>query len=209
MAVQNREDLPMSTSQPPSSNSTPGERAWALFQVFQEKNLIPEGYVETITRLMEYEWKPENGARVVAKAWVDPAFRELLLRDGTAACAQFGYTGPQGEYIVALEDTSTVKNVIVCSLCSCTNWPVLGLPPEWYKGFEFRARLVREGRTVLRELGTELPEEMTVKVWDTSAESRYLVLPMRPAGTEHMNEEDLRTLVTKDVLIGVAIPFLG
>ncbi|EPM72597.1 nitrile hydratase subunit alpha [Pseudomonas syringae pv. theae ICMP 3923] len=199
----------MSTSQPPSSNSTPGERAWALFQVFQEKNLIPEGYVETITRLMEYEWKPENGARVVAKAWVDPAFRELLLRDGTAACAQFGYTGPQGEYIVALEDTSTVKNVIVCSLCSCTNWPVLGLPPEWYKGFEFRARLVREGRTVLRELGTELPEEMTVKVWDTSAESRYLVLPMRPAGTEHMNEEDLRTLVTKDVLIGVAIPFLG
>ncbi|MCX2887743.1 MULTISPECIES: nitrile hydratase subunit alpha [Pseudomonas] len=199
----------MSASLPPSSDSTPGDRAWALFQVFKQKNLIPDGYVETITRLMEYEWKPENGARVVAKAWVDPSFRELLLRDGTAACAEFGYTGPQGEYIVALEDTATVKNVIVCSLCSCTNWPVLGLPPEWYKGFEFRARLVREGRTVLRELGTELPPEMTVKVWDTSAESRYLVLPVRPAGTEHMNEEELRALVTKDVLIGVALPNLG
>jgi nitrile hydratase len=199
----------MSTDFPRDGASTPGERAWALFQVFKEKNLIPEGYVESITRLMEYEWKPENGARVVAKAWVDPAFRELLLRDGTAACEQFGYTGPQGEYIVALEDTATVKNVIVCSLCSCTNWPVLGLPPEWYKGFEFRARLVREGRTVLRELGTELPADMTVKVWDTSAESRYLVLPQRPAGSEHMNEEQLRALVTKDVLIGVALPSLG
>lgn len=199
----------MSTDFPRDGASTPDERAWALFQVFKEKNLIPEGYVESITRLMEYEWKPENGARVVAKAWVDPAFRELLLRDGTAACEQFGYTGPQGEYIVALEDTATVKNVIVCSLCSCTNWPVLGLPPEWYKGFEFRARLVREGRTVLRELGTELPADVTVKVWDTSAESRYLVLPQRPAGSEHMNEEQLRALVTKDVLIGVAVPSLG
>jgi nitrile hydratase len=199
----------MSTDFPRDGASTPGERAWALFQVFKEKNLIPEGYVESITRLMEYEWKPENGARVVAKAWVDPAFRELLLRDGTAACEQFGYTGPQGEYIVALEDTATVKNVIVCSLCSCTNWPVLGLPPEWYKGFEFRARLVREGRTVLRELGTELPADMTVKVWDTSAESRYLVLPQRPAGSENLSEEQLRQLVTKDVLIGVALPCLG
>jgi nitrile hydratase len=199
----------MSTSLPPDRTSTPGERAWALFQVFKDKNLIPEGYIETITQLMEHDWTPENGARVVAKAWVDPAFRQLLLSDGTAACGQFGYTGPQGEYIVALEDTSTVKNVIVCSLCSCTNWPVLGLPPEWYKGFEFRARLVREGRTVLRELGTELPAEMTVKVWDTSAESRYLVLPERPAGTEHMSEAELRTLITKDVLIGVALPTLG
>lgn len=134
------------------------------------------------------------------------AFRALLLKDGTAACAQFGYTGPQGEYIVALEDTPQLKNVIVCSLCSCTNWPVLGLPPEWYKGFEFRARLVREGRTVLRELGTELPNDMVVKVWDTSAESRYLVLPVRPEGTEHMSEEQLQALVTKDVLIGVALP---
>ncbi|WP_407311185.1 nitrile hydratase subunit alpha [Pseudomonas sp. nanlin1] len=189
--------------------STPGERAQALLQVLKQKDLIPDGYIEHMTQLMAHQWSPDNGARVVAKAWVDPQFRELLLRDGTAACAQFGYTGPQGEYIVALEDTPSVKNVIVCSLCSCTNWPVLGLPPEWYKGFEFRARLVREGRTVLRELGTELPDEVAIKVWDTSAESRYLVLPMRPKGSEAMDEEALRKLITKDVLIGVALPYVA
>ncbi|BFO53928.1 MULTISPECIES: nitrile hydratase subunit alpha [Comamonadaceae] len=193
----------------PVQTSTPGERAWALFKVLKDKNLIPDGYIEGLTDLLANKFDPANGARVVAKAWTDPAYRALLLRDGTAACGQFGYTGPQGEYIVALEDTPTVKNVIVCSLCSCTNWPVLGLPPEWYKGFEFRARLVREGRTVLRELGTELPEDMTVKVWDTSAETRYLVLPMRPAGTEGWSEERLQSLVTKDVLIGVALPRVG
>ncbi|KPA90746.1 nitrile hydratase subunit alpha [Pseudomonas fuscovaginae] len=191
---------------PERTTSTPGERAHALLQVLKQKDLIPDGYIEHMTQLMAHQWSPENGARVVAKAWVDPQFREWLLRDGTAACAQFGYTGPQGEYIVALQDTPTLKNVIVCSLCSCTNWPVLGLPPEWYKGFEFRARLVREGRTVLRELGTDLPDEVTVKVWDTTAESRYLVLPVRPRGSESMDEEALRKLVTKDVLIGVALP---
>jgi nitrile hydratase len=194
---------------PEKNTSTPGERAQALLQVLKQKDLIPDGYIEHMTQLMAHEWSPENGARVVAKAWVDPQFRELLLRDGTAACAQFGYTGPQGEYIVALEDTPHLKNVIVCSLCSCTNWPVLGLPPEWYKGFEFRARLVREGRTVLRELGTQLPDDVTIKVWDTSAESRYLVLPMRPQGSESMEEEALRKLITKDVLIGVALPHVA
>jgi len=194
---------------PEKNTSTPGERAQALLQVLKQKDLIPDGYIEHMTQLMAHEWSPENGARVVAKAWVDPQFRKLLLRDGTAACAQFGYTGPQGEYIVALEDTPHLKNVIVCSLCSCTNWPVLGLPPEWYKGFEFRARLVREGRTVLRELGTQLPDDVTIKVWDTSAESRYLVLPMRPQGSESMDEEALRKLITKDVLIGVALPHVA
>ncbi|QXH78501.1 nitrile hydratase subunit alpha [Pseudomonas salmasensis] len=192
-----------------ASTSTPGERAQALLQVLKQKDLIPDGYIEHMTQLMAHQWSPENGARVVAKAWVDPQFRELLLIDGTAACAQFGYTGPQGEYIVALPDTPSVKNVIVCSLCSCTNWPVLGLPPEWYKGFEFRARLVREGRTVLRELGTELPADVIVKVWDTSAETRYLVLPERPKGSESMDEEALRKLITKDVLIGVALPYVA
>lgn len=195
----------MSVSKASPHTSTPGERAWALFQVMQDKQLIPEGYLEGLTDLMANQFDPANGARVVARAWVDTAYRELLLRDGTAACAEYGYTGPQGEYIVALEDTPTLKNVIVCSLCSCTNWPVLGLPPEWYKSFEFRARLVREGRTVLRELGTELPEDVTIKVWDTTAETRYLVLPLRPEGTEHLSEEQLRALVTKDVLIGVAL----
>lgn len=198
----------MSTSVSKTSNSTPGERAWALHTVLSNKGLIPEGFIEGLTDLLANKFDPANGARVVAKAWTDPAYRELLLRDGTAACEIFGYTGPQGEYIVALEDTPTIKNVIVCSLCSCTNWPVLGLPPEWYKSFEFRARLVREGRTVLKELGTELPEDIKIKVWDTSAETRYLVLPMRPEGTEHMTEEELQQLITKDVLIGVALPKL-
>ncbi|KQP21083.1 nitrile hydratase subunit alpha [Pseudorhodoferax sp. Leaf265] len=196
----------MSTHAAATATPTPGQRAWALFQVLKDKDLIPDGYLEGLTDMMAHQFDPANGARVVAKAWVDPAYRALLLRDGTAACAQFGYTGPQGEYIVALEDTPTLKNVIVCSLCSCTNWPVLGLPPEWYKSFEFRARLVREGRTVLRELGTALPDDVAVRVWDTSAETRYLVLPLRPAGTEGMAEEQLRALVTKDVLIGVALP---
>jgi len=196
----------MKTQPSPAQTTPPGERAWALFKVLKDKNLIPDGYLEGLTDLFANKFTPANGAQVVVKAWTDPEYRALLLKDGTAACAQFGFTGPQGEYIVALEDTPAVKNVIVCSLCSCTNWPVLGLPPEWYKGFEFRARLVREGRTVLRELGTELPESTTVKVWDTSAETRYLVLPMRPEGSEHMTEEQLRALVTKDVLIGVALP---
>ena len=198
----------MSTSVSKTSNSTPGERAWALHKVLSNKGLIPEGFIEGLTDLLANKFDPANGAHVVAKAWTDPAYRELLLTNGTAACEMFGYTGPQGEYIVALEDTPTIKNVIVCSLCSCTNWPVLGLPPEWYKSFEFRARLVREGRTVLKELGTELPEDIKIKVWDTSAETRYLVLPMRPEGTEHMTEEELRKLITKDVLIGVALPKL-
>jgi nitrile hydratase len=198
----------VSTSVSKTSNSPPGERAWALHTVLSNKGLIPEGFIEGLTDLLANKFDPANGARVVAKAWTDPAYRELLLSDGTAACEMFGYTGPQGEYIVALEDTPTIKNVIVCSLCSCTNWPVLGLPPEWYKSFEFRARLVREGRTVLKELGTELPEDIKIKVWDTSAETRYLVLPMRPEGTENMTEEELQQLITKDVLIGVALPKL-
>ena len=185
---------------------TPAERARALHKVLLDKKLIPENYIEDFTKLMEHEWDPSNGARVVARAWVDPEYRALLLKDGTAACAQFGYTGPQGEYIVALENTPTLQNVIVCSLCSCTNWPVLGLPPEWYKSFEYRARLVREGRTVLRELGEDLPDDVTVQVWDTTAETRYLVLPVQPEGTDSMTEEELAKLVTKDVLIGVARP---
>jgi nitrile hydratase len=196
----------MSTHATQEPSSTPAERAWALFRVLNDKKLIPDGYLEGLTQMMAHQFDPANGAEIVARAWIDPEFRDLLLKDGTAACAQFGHTGAQGEYIVALEDTPTLKNVIVCSLCSCSNWPVLGLPPEWYKGFEYRARLVREGRTVLRELGTDLPEGVAVKVWDTSAESRYLVLPVRPKGSEHMSEEALQKLVTKDVLIGVALP---
>ncbi|KQZ73805.1 nitrile hydratase subunit alpha [Sphingopyxis sp. Root214] len=186
--------------------NTPSGRANALLKVMTERGYVPEGFIDTFTHTMEVEWDPANGARVVARAWTDPEFRELLLRDGTAACQQFGYTGMQGEYIVALENTPTLQNVIVCSLCSCTAWPVLGLPPEWYKSFEFRARLVREGADVLRELGEDLPDDVVVKVWDTTAESRYMVLPVRPAGTDDWSEEELAALITKDVLIGVARP---
>lgn len=186
--------------------NTPSGRANALLKVMTERGYVPEGFIDTFTHTMEVEWDPANGARVVARAWTDPEYRELLLRDGTAACQQFGYTGMQGEYIVALENTPTLQNVIVCSLCSCTAWPVLGLPPEWYKSFEFRARLVREGADVLRELGEDLPDDVVVKVWDTTAESRYMVLPVRPAGTDDWSEEELAALITKDVLIGVARP---
>jgi nitrile hydratase len=196
----------MSHDTPAKPEPTPGDRARALHKALLGKKLIPDNFIEDFTKLMEKDWKPANGAKVVAHAWVDPAYRELLLKDGTAACEQFGYTGPQGEYIVALENTPKLQNVIVCSLCSCTNWPVLGLPPEWYKSFEYRARLVREGRTVLRELGENLPDDVTVQVWDTTAETRYLVLPVRPEGTENFTEDQLAELVTKDVLIGVARP---
>lgn len=199
----------MSTHVGEQASTTPADRARALFKVLSDKNLIPEGFIAGFTKQMEDDWDPSNGARVVARAWVDPTFRELLLRDGTAACEQFGYTGPQGEYIVALENTPKLQNVIVCSLCSCTNWPVLGLPPEWYKSFEYRARLVREGRSVLRELGEDLPSDVVVKVWDTTAETRYMVLPVRPEGSDHMSEAELAALVTKDVLIGTARPRLS
>lgn len=185
------------------------DRAQALRKALESKNLIPDGYIEKWTKAMEEDWDSANGARVVARAWVDPEYRALLLRDGTAACAQFGYTGPQGEYIVALENTPTLQNVIVCSLCSCTNWPVLGLPPEWYKSFEYRSRIVREPRKVLREMGTELPAEVKIQVWDTTAETRYMVVPFRPEGTEDWTEQQLASIVTKDCLIGVARPMAG
>lgn len=185
------------------------DRAFALKAALEEQGLVPEGYVEHFTEVMETDFDPANGARVVARAWVDPAYRTLLLQDGTAACDQFGYTGVQGEYIVALENTATLHNVIVCTLCSCTAWPVLGLPPDWYKSFEYRARVVRESRTVLREMGLDLPEAVAIRVWDTTAETRYMVLPERPTGTEGWSEDQLASLVTKDVLIGIARPVIG
>ncbi|WP_342245922.1 nitrile hydratase subunit alpha [Pseudomonas sp. OTU5201] len=191
---------------PSKAAASAGARAVALKNALVERELIPEGYIEKFTEIMENDFDPANGARVVARAWVDPAYRELLLRDGTAACDQFGYTGVQGEYIVALENTPTLQNVIVCTLCSCTAWPVLGLPPDWYKSFEYRARVVRESRTVLREMGLDLPPEVEIRVWDTTAETRYMVLPFRPAGTEGWTEQELASLVTKDVLIGIARP---
>lgn len=196
----------MSDHNLPVNPAPRADRARALETALSEKNLIPEGYVEKFIQVAEFEWSPKNGAKVVAKAWVDPGFRERLRADATAACAELGFEGLQGEYIVAVEDTPTLHNVIVCTLCSCTAWPVLGLPPDWYKSFEYRARVVRESRTVLREMGLDLPEEIEIRVWDTTAETRYMVLPCQPEGTEGWAEEALTELVTQDVLIGVALP---
>jgi nitrile hydratase len=186
------------------SSAPPGARAKALVDALSDKDLVPEGFLDRATSTVE-SWSPRNGARVVARAWSDPGYRKRLLADGTAACAELGYAGPQGEYIVVLEDTPDVHNVIVCTQCSCTAWPVLGLPPDWYKSPAYRARVVREPRRVLREMGLELPDGVAVRVWDTTAETRYMVLPLRPAGTEGWSEERLAALVTREAMIGVAL----
>ena len=154
---------------------------------------------------MAQDWRPENGAKVVARAWTDPDFRARLLEDATSACAEMGYAGPQGEYIVALEDTPDRHNVIVCTQCSCTAWPVLGLPPDWYKSPAYRARVVREPRRVLGEMGLQLSNEVAIRVWETSAETRYMVIPLRPEGTQSLTEDALANLVSREALIGVAL----
>lgn len=185
------------------------ERARALYKVLKDKGLAAEGFVEGWQKVFEEDFSPRRGAELVARAWTDPAFRELLLTDATAAVGEYGYLGPQGEYVVALEDTAEVKNVITCTLCSCTAWPILGLPPQWYKSFEYRARICREPRAVLSEMGTQIPPEVDIKVYDTTAETRYMVLPVRPEGTEGWSAAQLAQIVTKDCLIGVALPKAG
>lgn len=180
-------------------------RAEALKGALMDKGLIPEEVFENIVHVAEEEWNPKNGARVVARAWTDPAFKARLLKDGTAACAELGYEGIQGEYIVALEDEPKRHNVIVCTQCSCTAWPVLGLPPDWYKSPEYRSRVVRQPRKVLSEMGLDLDKDVAIRVWETSAETRYMVIPCRPEGTEGWSEEDLAALVTREALIGVAL----
>jgi nitrile hydratase len=186
------------------SPATPAARAQALEDALAARELVPEGFLDTVLEQSGAQLDWRNGAKVVARAWVDADYRARLLRDGTAACAELGFAGPQGEYIVALEDTAAVHNVIVCTQCSCTAWPVLGLPPDWYKSPAYRSRVVREPRRVLREMGLELPEGVAVRVWDTTAETRYLVLPLRPAGTERWSEERLAAIVTREAMIGVA-----
>jgi len=179
-------------------------RAKALEALLVEKGLITTDVIDEIVRLYEQDIGPLNGAKVVAKAWTDPAYKQRLLEDGTAAVAELGFTGSQGAEMVVLENTPTVHNVVVCTLCSCYPWPVLGLPPTWYKSFAYRSRVVREPRVVLREFGWELPESIEIRVWDSNSEVRYMVLPERPAGTEHLSEGELIPLVTRDAMIGVA-----
>jgi nitrile hydratase len=176
-----------------------------------ESLLVEKGYVDpdALDRLIDtYETKvgPRNGARVVARAWADPAFKRWLLSDATAAIASLGYTGRQGEHIVALENTADVHNLVVCTLCSCYPWPVLGLPPVWYKSAPYRSRAVLDPRGVLADFGVILPETAEVRVWDSTAELRYLVVPMRPEGTEGWSEERLAALVTRDSMIGTGLP---
>jgi len=180
------------------------ERVRALEEALAAKQLVPEGFVEKRIEQAQENFDPRNGARVVARAWLDPAFRERLLADGAAASAELGFRAANSEYLVVLENTAAVHNVIVCTQCSCTAWSVIGLPPDWYKSPEYRARIVREPRALLRSLGLDLPETVAVRVWDTSGETRYMVLPLRPAGTEGWSEERLAAIVTREALIGVA-----
>jgi nitrile hydratase len=181
-------------------------RVEALEALLAEKGLVDPAQVDALVRRYEEEVGPLNGAKVVARAWVDPEYRRRLLADGTAAIAELGFGGPQGEHMVVVENTPAVHNVVVCTLCSCYPWPVLGLPPTWYKSPAYRSRIVREPRALLREMGLELPPEVEVRVWDSSSEVRYLVLPERPPGSEGLSEEALRPLVTRDAMIGVAKP---
>lgn len=184
--------------------SGPALRVRALESLLTEKGLVDPKALDELIDTYETKVGPRNGARVVARAWSDPAYKERLLADASAAIAEFGFCGRQGEDMVVLENTPSVHNVVVCTLCSCYPWPVLGLPPVWYKSAPYRARAVIDPRGVLKELGTELPQDVEVRVWDSTAELRYLVLPERPADTQGWSEEQLAEIVTRDAMIGVA-----
>ena len=182
----------------------PKVRAEALESLLAERGLIKSEVLDGFINRMVNDVGPMNGAKVVAKAWVDDDYREHLLADGTGAIKEMGFTGPQGEHIVVVENSDDVHNVVVCTLCSCYPWPVLGLPPEWYKDPAYRSRMVREPRTLLSEMGLDLDDRVEVQVWDSSAENRYLVLPQRPEGTDELSEDELAALVTRDAMVGVA-----
>ena len=179
-------------------------RVKALESLLVEKGLVDRSALDALVDAYEHKIGPRNGAQVVARAWTDPAYKQRLLTDADAAKAELGFGGMQGEHMVVVENTTKVHNLVVCTLCSCYPWPVLGLPPIWYKSAPYRSRAVIEPRSVLREFGLRLPDEVEVRVWDSTAEIRYLVLPERPAGAENLNEEQLAALVTRDAMVGVA-----
>jgi len=197
-------DTPHHDDHHPGPESYAALRTRALESLLIEKGLISTDVIDTIIQAYEHDIGPLNGAKVVARAWVDPIYKQRLLRDGTAAIAELGFGGRQDIDMVVLENTATVHNVVVCTLCSCYPWPVLGLPPSWYKSFAYRSRVVREPRRVLQEFGLHLPESVEIRVWDSNSDIRYMVLPERPAGTAHLDEEELVKLVTRDAMIGVA-----
>ncbi|MEH6639344.1 MAG: nitrile hydratase subunit alpha [Porticoccaceae bacterium] len=177
-------------------------RVRALESLLVEKKIINPATIDTLVETYETKIGPRNGAKVVAKAWVDPAYKKRLMDDATGAIKELGFSGIQGEDMIVVENTATVHNVTVCTLCSCYPWPVLGLPPVWYKSAPYRSRIVREPRAVLEEFGVKLPKEKQIKVWDSNAELRYMVFPERPAGTENLSEAELAKLVTRDSMIG-------
>jgi nitrile hydratase len=179
-------------------------RVKALESLLVEKGLVDPAALDALIDTYEHKVGPRNGARVVARAWVDPAYKKRLMTDATAAIAELDYTGRQGEHMVVVENTPKLHNLVVCTLCSCYPWSVLGLPPVWYKSSPYRSRAVMDPRGVLREFGLQLPEDVEVRVWDSTAEVRYLVLPERPAGSESLSEEALAALVTRDAMVGVA-----
>ncbi len=181
-------------------------RVRALESLLVEKGYVDPQAIDVLIETYETKVGPRNGAQVVAKAWTDPAYRQWLLEDATAAIASLGYTGRQGEHMVALENTPNVHHLVVCTLCSCYPWPVLGLPPVWYKSAPYRARAVIDPRGVLGDFGVTLPDRVELRVWDSTAEVRYLVLPQRPDGTDGWSEEQLAALVTRDSMIGTGLP---
>ena len=180
-------------------------RVDAVESLLVEKGLVDPNVIDEVIEHYEHNVGPLNGAKVVARAWTDPAYRQRLLADATSAVAEFGFGGAEGQMITAVENTQTVHNVVVCTLCSCYPWPVLGLPPRWYKSPEYRSRMVAEPRNALREMGLDLPAVVGIRVWDSSAEARYLVVPERPAGTDDLDAAQLSKLVTRDAMIGVAL----
>ena len=190
----------------PHAHDHPGPalRAEALEALLLERGLIDPKVVDGLINRYANDVGPLNGAKVVARAWTDPDYKARLLEEGTAAIAEFGFSGPQGEHIVVVENTPDVHHVVVCTLCSCYPWPVLGLPPAWYKDPAYRARIVREPRTLLAEMGLTLGDDVEINVWDSSSEVRYFVLPERPEGTDDLSEEELAALVTRDAMVGVA-----
>jgi nitrile hydratase subunit alpha len=195
----------------PDDPKTPGppapveRRLAALEQAFEERNLIPAGFIDDFRRIADEDWVPANGAKVVARAWTDPDFKQRLLANAKAAVAELGLTMPEHhKFLVVLENTPSLQNVICCTLCSCTAFTIIGLPPGWYKDFEYRSRIVRQSRTVLREMGLDLPDAVEIKVWDTTADTRYMVLPVQPPETVGWPEDRLAAIITKESMIGVA-----
>ena len=181
------------------------QRLDAIQTVLQRQGMQPAEFIETFDELAHEHWVPANGAGLIARAWTDPVFNQLLLKDGMAAIREAGLSmPPHHRHFVVLENTADIHNVICCTLCSCTAFTIIGLPPDWYKDLAYRSRVVREARTVLREMGLDLPAQTQIRVWDTTADTRYMVMPQRPAGTEGLSIEQLTALISKDALIGVA-----